>query len=214
MIVKPNPPSADHIVKIDLETEIMLAYDRELGELARFAFEVEGKQIYFRTPSLAKYRAYAKKMGVLFTYWGRVNGNVEMPENPVDSYNGTPHPTWDKIVQIMIAGASFIRKMVLELFFQYLDAKVEGFDGKRKWWGGKSDAQKWFEENCRITDLQKVLSACLAVDDMVKKNAIFLLKKEFNQKLAERSSRLTLVKKPESLSSTSIPSQSSLFDSL
>lgn len=210
----PIPPSLDHVVRIQPDRDIILALDEEGKELARLAFEVEGRMVCFQTPTLAKFPMFSQKLGHLFLLLSAYIPNVELPESFVETHNGKVDKVWDKISGVMIASAPVIKSMILDLFFKYLDVKIGGVSTKRKWWGGKSDSQKWFENNVRITDCQKVLSACLMVDDLVKKNATFLLQRAYSQKSAEQSSKLTLVKKPDSPSSPLTLTPSSLFDSL
>jgi hypothetical protein len=201
------PPSDDHVVKLNIDDDIIFATDKEGNELCRLAFEVEGRLVHFQTPRVNKYAGFVKRLAELSSLLSRYMPNVEMPDDLAEAYN-TPlvNDLWLRLSSIAVGQHKKTKEIILDIFFNYLDGRIKGIE---------TDQKEWFCENARIDQLQRVFSACYAVDDLIKKNALFCLQSQLNlQNLEEQNSSLTLVKKQEPPSETSLIKQYSGFEQL
>jgi hypothetical protein len=234
-----QPISQDHIIKINPSEDIILALDPDSGkELCRFNFQVNGKQVYFKTPTWGKWDGFKKKLTELFVYLMEHAPNIdarkadEEEADLVKLFRDPAHnPAWRKLSGAAISTRKRVRNLVLEIFFDYLDGYIDGLeinypqkgllrkremtDNEKKKHFTKVQAE-WFIENARIDDSQRVFSACLAVEDLVKKNAIFILKKEMPNILSslDKSSADILPLKQASTSKSSTSTASSTLKRL
>ncbi len=152
--------SEDHLVKIQPDTDIVLALDENGNELCRFLFEIEvetpdgkweSKRVTFRTPTLSKWKGFLVKFARLSAVMAQIAPNVEIPDM---INNGDHNRLWNAAAKIFVQ-VSQIQKLITELFFDYLDARIEsaipsykGFLRKRL----ESHAyasKRFFSENAR-----------------------------------------------------------------
>jgi hypothetical protein len=170
-----KPPSEDHIVKIQPDKDIVLALDENGDELCKLAFEIDGKLCHFRTPILAKWQGFAKKYAQLLIILGQHAGNLEVPDDKLEEYkNNESNILWKKLSALALTTNAETVNLVLDIFFNYLDGAIEGVKAKK----GKTINEKqieWFKNHLRVEDIQKMFSAIINVDDLIKKNATFVL---------------------------------------
>ncbi len=206
--------SKDHLINIDIDKDIILALDPETGEeLCHFSFEAEGKLVYFRSPVLAKWPGFVRKMAYLFTVLGQSAENVLLPDDKTEFYNDPDsNKFFSAISAKLISSRRFVQKLIIEIFFNYLNGKIEGIK-ENKYLRKKAPLIKWFYHNVQIADIQKIFSACLSVDELVKKNANFVTTKTL-QKSAEQNGELISEQRQGSQSSESMDSQSFTYEPL
>lgn len=202
-----QPTTHDHIVKLDLDKDIVLALDENGNELCRFAFEVDGRDVAFTTPKLFKWSGFVRKMAILFSRLAQFAPNAQMPDNKIENYiDPTTNAVWNTIVTKVIMARQDINALITNIFFKYLDGCIEGIE--KRWWQSDEKAQiKWFRRHVEIADLQKIFAAVLAVDDLIKKNATIVLEKQFQRSRAANGVH-SLVKRPEFQSNISTDTQS------
>lgn len=189
-----KPPSKDHIVKIQPDKDIVLALDEDGNELCKLAFEVDGKLCHFRTPVLAKWQGFAKKYAQLLIILGQHAPNLEVPDDKLEEYkNNESNILWKKLSALALTTNAETINLVLDMFFNYLDGAIEGVkptekelkqNKKIKNKSKKEDIKQitinekqieWFKNHLRMEDIQKMFSAIINVDDLIKKNATFIL---------------------------------------
>jgi len=191
--------STDHVVNIQPDKDVILALDEVSGrELCKFEFNISGKPILFRTPLFSRYPGFLKKLANLFTLIAGYAPNIELPDNLTEAFNNPlGNEIWQRLSAVAVSATPQVSKLVIDLFFNYLDPQILHIK-KRKWHTLKSDYRKWFIENARIEDIQKLFAVSLCVDDLVKKNARFLLQSEKHQQSQVESTKLLLVRNQKS----------------
>jgi hypothetical protein len=237
--------SEDHIVKIQPSEDVILAINPETKEeLCKLMFEIGSHRVFFNTPVLCKFDKFALKFAQLLTYLSQYAENLDTrKEGEEDSdlvklYKDPSHnPIWRKLSAIALNARSIVRELAIDIFFNYLDGYIEGVQPKKKiyWWkqflykerGNDlieelerkrfAKAQiKWFKKNFRIDSLQRIFSACLAVDDLIKKNATFVLEKEIRKPLPSKGRNIEdiFAKRQESTPQDSTVTQPSSLEQL
>jgi hypothetical protein len=195
-----KPPSEDHVVKIKPDKDIILALDENGDELCKLAFEIDGKLCHFRTPILAKWQGFAKKYAQLLIILSQHAGNLQVPEDKVEEYkNNEDNILWKKLSALALTSNDETINLVMDIFFNYLDGAIEGVklteqelkhNKKIKKKSKKEDVKEitinekqmqWFRNHLRIEDVQKMFSAILCVDDLIKKNATFMLQTTYQK---------------------------------
>ena len=179
-----SPPSGDHVIKFSPNTDVVLAY-QDGQELARLAWEVDGHLVHFKAPTLAQWPGFVKKMSALLTLLHQYSSNVEIPEDMVKewaSITGSDHGdrVYQQIMGVAITARKQVPKLCLDIFFNYLSGTIKGVGAGLKGRKFVKAQRKWFEEHIPVTDVQKVFTACLCVDQLVKKNAEFILQGNHN----------------------------------
>jgi hypothetical protein len=220
--------SDDHIVKIKPSEDVVLALDSEGNELCKLEFEVKGTRIRFNTPVLNKHPQFAIKLAQLFSYLSQHSGQLSMV-NPgekepdlVKLYKDPDHnPVWKKLSAIAITSRPVVLELVFDIFFNYLDGYIvdieyeypkvreklffkREMDEEEKSKYRFEKQKEWFGSHVRIDSVQRIFSACLAVDDMIKKNATFVLEKEMGIALpstAQSSEDISAAKQGSTLKS-------------
>jgi hypothetical protein len=213
--LKDSAISQDHIIQMDLDKDVVLAVDDEWNELARFEFVIANRQVTFKFPTVAKYPTFVKKFAQLLITMAQYAPNLQIPENLTKAFSDDgAEAVWKKLSATAIASNQSVKQLVLDLFFNYLDGRIAGFHNRKvPLFLLKRLTRKWFSTYARIDDLQKVFSACLCVDELIKKNARITTEKKL-QRLQGPNSNNILPMKSESPSKSNSDSPSSSYEPL
>jgi hypothetical protein len=212
-----SPPSKDHVIDLKLDGEKIKTLDKNGEELCRLSFKVDDRLVHFQMPAWGKYPAFLQKRAELIVYFSRFAGDLYIEEKFQDVLKDE---TYKHLVSSAIVSAPRFAELIMDLFFYYLDVKIDGIELLRndKWddetYYNKhiEHQKKWFKLHCRVDQIFYILTICTHIDEIIKKKADQEIQRIVpHQHSKAKSSKPGSAKNPVSTESDSIPTQSSSF---
>lgn len=176
----PVAPDVGKLFRVELDSAMFLETDAEGRELLNFGLTIGRRQVTVRPPPLRIHRTFYQRCMVVFEimridadeYVQMLRSDIDLPKFDSLDYDADYHSLWLDFTRNALANKVALERAILEAFV-CLRPRVSGLPG----W--LPVVRWWVRRTASVTDVARMLAACLCYEAWQKKTSNEILNRGF-----------------------------------